>query len=147
MKKPQDHQIKETDLIDDDLKAANRVRMQAAAGECFICLEDKPNIATLCCGKAVHFNCMAKWLRQNASCPQCREKLPNLDASDDENSTSDDENSTSDGLPLLYSSDDEIRYPRMRRPFEHSSRSSTGQFMNDSNFDPRSTDDGFRFSF
>ena len=106
--------------------------MQAAAGECFICLEDKPNIATLCCGKAVHFNCMAKWLRQNASCPQCREKLPNLDASDDENSTS---------------SDDEIRYPRMRRPFEHSSRSSTGQFMNDSNFDPRSTDDGFRFSF
>jgi hypothetical protein len=133
MKKPQDHQIKETDLKDDDLiKAANRVRMQAAAGECFICLEDKPNIATLCCGKAVHFNCMAKWLRQNASCPQCREKLPNLDASDDENSTS---------------SDDEIRYPRMRRPFEHSSRSSTGQFMNDSNFDPRSTDDGFRFSF
>ena len=37
---------------------------------CMICHEQGPNIATLCCGAAVHLNCMAKWLA-DAPQPSC----------------------------------------------------------------------------
>ena len=37
---------------------------------CMICHEEGPNIATLCCGAAVHLNCMAKWLA-DAPQPSC----------------------------------------------------------------------------
>jgi len=53
----------------------------ATEGFCIICLDDNPNIATLCCGKPVHFNCLAEWLSSNASCPQCRSSLPSLSRS------------------------------------------------------------------
>jgi len=38
-----------------------------------ICHESEPNIATLCCGAAVHLNCMAKWLADapHPSCIKC----------------------------------------------------------------------------
>jgi fido (protein-threonine AMPylation protein) len=62
----------------DDVLAAKRFRLSAAQGNCLICFDDNPNIATLCCGKAVHLNCMAEWLSQRNSCPQCRNELPYL---------------------------------------------------------------------
>jgi hypothetical protein len=61
-----------------EAKAARKYRERAAMGSCIICFDDKPNIATLCCGKAVHLNCIAEWLSANSSCPQCRGELPSL---------------------------------------------------------------------
>ena len=61
-----------------DDKAAKRFREKAAAGNCFICFDESPNIATLCCGKAVHLNCIAEWLSTKNTCPQCRGPLPTL---------------------------------------------------------------------
>jgi fido (protein-threonine AMPylation protein) len=65
-------------LQDEELAAAKRFREKAAAGSCLICFEDQPNMATLCCGKAIHLNCMAEWLSSNTSCPQCRATLPSI---------------------------------------------------------------------
>jgi hypothetical protein len=61
-----------------EAQAARRARERAAQGTCLICLDDKPNIATLCCGKATHLNCIAEWLSMshNSSCPVCRSTLP-----------------------------------------------------------------------
>jgi len=59
-------------------RAARLYRDKAAQGNCLICFEEQPNIATLCCGKAVHLNCIAEWLSQNSTCPQCRNELPRL---------------------------------------------------------------------
>ena len=39
---------------EDESRAARRYRERAAQGNCLICFGDNPNIATLCCGKAVH---------------------------------------------------------------------------------------------
>lgn len=62
--------------------AARKFREKAAAGNCLICMDENPNIATLCCGKAVHINCMAKWLSNRLECPHCRYNLPSLPAQD-----------------------------------------------------------------
>ncbi len=91
----------------DEARAARRVRERAAAGSCLICLDDSPNISTLCCGKAVHLNCMAEWLAQQNTCPQCRNELPalsrppnanndNAPANNDTESTATDDNDTND---------------------------------------------------
>ena len=61
-----------------ELSAAKRVRQRERAGTCLICFDDNPNIATLCCGKAVHLNCVAQWISSNTSCPNCREQFPAL---------------------------------------------------------------------
>jgi fido (protein-threonine AMPylation protein) len=61
-----------------EAQAARRARERAAQGTCLICLDDKPNIATLCCGKATHLNCIAEWLAQKNSCPVCRSELPSV---------------------------------------------------------------------
>mmetsp|Transcript_116657 Transcript_116657/g.238631 ORF Transcript_116657/g.238631 Transcript_116657/m.238631 type:complete len:491 (+) Transcript_116657:153-1625(+) len=61
-----------------DARLVRLAREKAAEGSCIICFEDKPNIATLCCGKPVHFNCLAEWLRSHSTCPQCRSNLPSL---------------------------------------------------------------------
>jgi len=61
-----------------EVRIARRFRERAAAGSCMICLDEYPNIATLCCGKAVHLNCIATWLSERNSCPQCRADLPTL---------------------------------------------------------------------
>jgi len=54
----------------------------ANEGQCIICLENNPNIATLCCGQAVHLNCMAEWLANSgataSSCVNCRSPLPRM---------------------------------------------------------------------
>ena len=61
-----------------EARAARSARERAAEGDCTICFSEKPNIATLCCGKAVHLNCIAEWLGSNTSCPQCRATIPRL---------------------------------------------------------------------
>lgn len=59
-----------------EARIARRVREQAGTGQCIICLEDRPNILTICCGQAVHVNCLAQWLRKADSCVACRTPLP-----------------------------------------------------------------------
>ena len=61
-----------------EAQAARRARERASQGTCIICLDEKPNIATLCCGKAVHLNCIAEWLSGRNSCPVCRSELPSI---------------------------------------------------------------------
>lgn len=62
-----------------DARLVRIAREKAAAeGQCIICFENKPNIATLCCGKPTHLNCLAEWLKTNSSCPQCRSEIPLL---------------------------------------------------------------------
>ena len=41
-----------------------------------ICLDERPNMATLCCGNAMHFNCCAEWLSRSNKCPICRQEMP-----------------------------------------------------------------------
>ena len=62
-----------------EARAARNARERAAEGDCIICFDEKPNIATLCCGKAVHLNCIAEWLGSNESCPFCRSTIPRLE--------------------------------------------------------------------
>jgi hypothetical protein len=59
-------------------RVARKLRERAAAGSCLICSDSNPDIATLCCGKAFHLNCVAEWLSNNNSCPQCRSELPRM---------------------------------------------------------------------
>ena len=50
-----------------------------------VCYETSRNLATLCCGRATHLNCLAKWLQMQPgnshSCPTCRFELPKLELS------------------------------------------------------------------
>eukprot|EP00934_Nitzschia_sp_Nitz4_P003290 Nitzschia sp. Nitz4//scaffold71_size96697//46430//47542//NITZ4_004695-RA/size96697-processed-gene-0.130-mRNA-1//-1//CDS//3329557247//3280//frame0 len=60
-------------------KAARRVRETLVAESCcLVCLAETPNMATLCCGQPVHMNCLATWLRNHSTCPQCRSAFPKL---------------------------------------------------------------------
>ncbi|KAG7364173.1 filamentation induced by cAMP protein fic [Nitzschia inconspicua] len=61
-----------------EARAARRVRERAAQGTCIICFDDRPNIATLCCGKATHLNCIAEWLSGKNTCPICRSEMPSI---------------------------------------------------------------------
>jgi Fic family protein len=63
-------------IAEDEARIARRVRERAAEGQCIICLDEKPNIATLCCGQAVHLNCVAEWLASASNCVGCRAPLP-----------------------------------------------------------------------
>ena len=59
-----------------EARIARQVRERAAGGQCVICLDSNPNIATLCCGQAVHLNCIAEWLSNQQTCVACRNPLP-----------------------------------------------------------------------
>eukprot|EP00937_MAST-01D_sp_MAST-1D-sp2_P007971 g7971.t1 len=59
-------------------RAARAARERAAAGACIICLGEAPNIMTVCCGSAVHLNCLAEWLSSHETCVHCRGALPRL---------------------------------------------------------------------
>jgi len=63
---------------EEEARVARLARERAAAGQCVICLDEKPNIATLCCGQAVHLNCIAEWLANQTTCVSCRAPLPQL---------------------------------------------------------------------
>jgi fido (protein-threonine AMPylation protein) len=65
-------------LDEEEARIARRVRERAAAGQCVICLDARPNIATLCCGQAVHLNCIAEWLANGTTCVGCRSPLPRM---------------------------------------------------------------------
>jgi len=67
-------------ITEEEERIVRRVRERTAAGSCIICLDDSPNIATLCCGQAVHLNCIAEWLADNASCVNCRRPFPQIAA-------------------------------------------------------------------
>ena len=73
-----------------DARLVRQAREQAARCTCIICFEDKPNISTLCCGKPIHLNCLAQWLKSNSSCPQCRADLPPLSVDQGSNQRRDD---------------------------------------------------------
>ena len=62
------------------VEAISAARAEAKLRGCGICLDENPNIATLCCGAPVHLNCLANWLTQapNPSCANCREPMPRL---------------------------------------------------------------------
>jgi hypothetical protein len=62
--------------VESSLQSARKMREKAAAGSCYICFEGNPNIASLCCGHAVHLNCLSKWLETHTTCPQCRATMP-----------------------------------------------------------------------
>ncbi|KAL3944139.1 MAG: hypothetical protein SGBAC_001786 [Bacillariaceae sp.] len=62
----------------EEARIARKVREETASGRCVICLDDNPNIATLCCGQGVHLNCVADWLSNNSNCVYCRGPLPQL---------------------------------------------------------------------
>lgn len=62
----------------EEARIARKVREETASGRCVICLDDNPNIATLCCGQGVHLNCIAEWLANNSNCVYCRGPLPQL---------------------------------------------------------------------
>jgi hypothetical protein len=55
-------------------------RESRRTGGCSICLveDSAANIATLCCGAAVHLNCMARWISEadSPSCVMCRAEMP-----------------------------------------------------------------------
>jgi fido (protein-threonine AMPylation protein) len=61
--------------------ALREARQAARDADCIICMDAHPNIATLCCGAALHLNCLAQWLTEaqgagrEPTCVQCREKL------------------------------------------------------------------------
>lgn len=65
-------------LEEEEAAIARRYRENAAKGTCLICFDDHPNIATLCCGRAVHLNCLVEWLSTKSTCPICRGGLPSL---------------------------------------------------------------------
>jgi hypothetical protein len=44
----------------------------------------------LCCGKSIHLNCLAEWLKSNSSCPQCRSNLPPLSVGQESHQRRDD---------------------------------------------------------
>lgn len=62
----------------EEARIARAVRDRAAAQQCAICLEDHPNILTICCGHATHLNCLAEWLATATNCVACRKPLPGL---------------------------------------------------------------------
>jgi len=64
--------------VDEKAKIARQVRESAAEGLCAICLDDQPNISTLCCGQVVHMTCLAEWLSNRGSCIGCRKPMPRL---------------------------------------------------------------------
>mmetsp|Transcript_42322 Transcript_42322/g.101937 ORF Transcript_42322/g.101937 Transcript_42322/m.101937 type:complete len:675 (-) Transcript_42322:1417-3441(-) len=85
----------------EEARIARVVRDRAAAQQCVICLEDHPNILTICCGHATHLNCLAEWLATATNCVACRKPLPGLqltNGSSDQADETDDDNE--DGVPI-----------------------------------------------
>ena len=99
-----------------EAKAAKKIRDRERAGTCLICFEDHPNIATLCCGKAVHLNCVAQWISTNATCPNCREPFPALPPrlqrpAARNNNPSQEQEFESTQVEHRYYSDDDLGFP------------------------------------
>ena len=65
-------------IANEEARIARVVRERAATGQCVICLEENPDILTICCGQATHLNCLAEWLATATNCVACRKPLPAL---------------------------------------------------------------------
>ncbi|CAJ1962737.1 unnamed protein product [Cylindrotheca closterium] len=65
-------------LMEEGDRLARLARERMASGACVICLDENPNIATLCCGQAVHLNCFAEWLANHSTCVYCRKPFQSL---------------------------------------------------------------------
>jgi hypothetical protein len=76
--------------------AAKRYREVAIKEECIVCFDKDPNIALLCCGKAIHFDCLAKSVTSANTCPHCRANISNLSSRNGES----EEESIIEGLAL-----------------------------------------------
>jgi fido (protein-threonine AMPylation protein) len=63
---------------EEEERIARRVRERAANDQCCICLDEGPEVSTLCCGQVVHMGCLAEWLSNNGSCITCRKPMRRL---------------------------------------------------------------------
>ena len=45
----------------DDEAAWKQARQRAATSQCYICLDDHPEVMSLCCGIPLHVNCVLDW--------------------------------------------------------------------------------------
>lgn len=64
-----------------ELTAERIYRKKAKENQnCLICLQEEPDVATLCCGKVMHVNCMTRWLNENKSCPNCRSNMSAIES-------------------------------------------------------------------
>ena len=65
--------------------AARRDREQARENVCSICLAPNPSVSMLCCGIAVHVECMSRWMlgetgpNNTPRCTVCRAIVPRSD--------------------------------------------------------------------
>mmetsp|Transcript_52260 Transcript_52260/g.126302 ORF Transcript_52260/g.126302 Transcript_52260/m.126302 type:complete len:1212 (-) Transcript_52260:2307-5942(-) len=100
-----------------EARIVRKAREQASESTCIICFDESPNIATLCCGKPVHFHCMGEWLKRssNSSCPQCRSHIQSCttrarstNLSSTINLVSDDDSSAVDELLHYITNDSDI---------------------------------------
>jgi len=64
--------------LEQEAKIARRVRERAADEQCVVCLDDAPEVSTLCCGQVVHMSCLAEWLSNSGSCITCRKPMRRL---------------------------------------------------------------------
>eukprot|EP00984_Skeletonema_dohrnii_P037957 scaffold40645_cov172-Skeletonema_dohrnii-CCMP3373.AAC.1 len=64
--------------VEEEARVARRVREKLASGQCIICLDENPNISTLCCGQAIHHNCLTEWLSNQGTCIACRKAMPKI---------------------------------------------------------------------
>ena len=63
---------------EDEARILRRWREKAATAQCCICLDNNPNVTTICCGQPVHMNCMAEWLSNQGTCITCRKAIPRM---------------------------------------------------------------------
>jgi fido (protein-threonine AMPylation protein) len=64
--------------VEEVARLVRRAREKSATGQCVICLDDHPNVSTLCCGQAVHTICIVEWLSNQGTCITCRKPMPQL---------------------------------------------------------------------
>lgn len=71
-------------LTDDEIRSLSRLRFEATELQsCSICLENYCQgqlLTALICGHTFHIDCIARWLRCNALCPNCRANVQPVSA-------------------------------------------------------------------
>jgi fido (protein-threonine AMPylation protein) len=72
-------QLEESLIAQEKQESHVRAYREAKKEErCGICFEglDRNTVSTSCCGAVFDMTCLARWLKQNPSCPHCRAELP-----------------------------------------------------------------------
>lgn len=73
-------------LLKRNSKVLDKLSLSDMGGDCLICGDEfavKATVTTMSCGHGFHDKCIARWLRQQNSCPVCRLKLDDPTSSDD----------------------------------------------------------------